>query len=50
METIGRLSDMSLPLDHIVAAVDDLETASRDYRALGFTVVPGGVHANRANS
>jgi catechol 2,3-dioxygenase-like lactoylglutathione lyase family enzyme len=48
MEGIGRLSAMSLPLDHIVIAVDDLETASRDYHALGFTVVQGGVHANRA--
>jgi catechol 2,3-dioxygenase-like lactoylglutathione lyase family enzyme len=39
---------VSLPLDHLVIAVDDLETASRDYHDLGFTVVQGGVHANRA--
>jgi catechol 2,3-dioxygenase-like lactoylglutathione lyase family enzyme len=37
-----------LPLDHVVIAVDDLEAASRDYHALGFTVRPGGVHANQA--
>jgi catechol 2,3-dioxygenase-like lactoylglutathione lyase family enzyme len=37
-----------LRLDHVVIAVDDLDTASRDYHALGFTVVAGGVHANRA--
>ncbi len=39
---------MPSPIDHIVIAVDDLETAVRDYRDLGFTVVRGGVHANRA--
>jgi len=31
-------------LDHVVIAVSDLETAISDYRALGFTVYPGGVH------
>ena len=39
---------MSLQLDHAVIAVADLDTAIQDYRGLGFTVVPGGVHANRA--
>lgn len=39
---------MSLHLDHIVIAVDDLEAAIQDYRDLGFSVVPGGIHANRA--
>jgi catechol 2,3-dioxygenase-like lactoylglutathione lyase family enzyme len=39
---------MSLHLDHIVIAVDDLMAAIQDYRDLGFSVVPGGVHANRA--
>lgn len=39
---------MSLELDHVIIAVDDLKAAMRDYRALGFTVVPGGIHANRA--
>lgn len=39
---------MSLHLDHVVIAVADLDTAIQDYRDLGFTVVPGGVHANRA--
>jgi catechol 2,3-dioxygenase-like lactoylglutathione lyase family enzyme len=39
---------MSLKLDHVVIAVDDLDKAIQDYRSLGFTVIPGGVHANRA--
>jgi catechol 2,3-dioxygenase-like lactoylglutathione lyase family enzyme len=39
---------MSLHLDHAVIAVNDLEQAIHDYRSLGFTVMPGGTHANRA--
>ncbi len=39
---------MTLHLDHIVVAVADLDRASEDYRALGFTVNKGGTHANRA--
>ncbi|HML24322.1 MAG TPA: VOC family protein, partial [Aggregatilinea sp.] len=39
---------MTLQLDHAVIAVHDLDTAANDYRALGFTVKRGGVHANRA--
>lgn len=35
----------SLSLDHVVIFVEDLGLASEDYVALGFTVVPGGVHA-----
>lgn len=35
----------SLSLDHVVIFVEDLSRASEDYAALGFTVVPGGVHA-----
>lgn len=31
-------------IDHLVIAVRDLDTAVKDYRALGFTVVPGGRH------
>jgi catechol 2,3-dioxygenase-like lactoylglutathione lyase family enzyme len=31
-------------IDHIVIAVRDLEQAISDYRALGFTVYPGGEH------
>jgi catechol 2,3-dioxygenase-like lactoylglutathione lyase family enzyme len=31
-------------IDHVVIAVPDLDAASRDYAALGFTVVPGGRH------
>ena len=39
---------MSLPLDHIVIAVHDLQQAIADYRSLGFTVTPGGDHPGRA--
>lgn len=39
---------MPLQLDHAVIAVHDLDAAIRDYRRLGFTVTPGGMHANRA--
>jgi len=39
---------MPLKLDHVVIAVDGLDKAIQDYRSLGFTVIPGGVHANRA--
>lgn len=39
---------MTLHLDHAVIAVNDLEAAIRDYRSMGFAVVPGGMHANRA--
>jgi hypothetical protein len=35
---------MSFSLDHVVIAVTDLDSAIADYRALGFTVYPGGVH------
>jgi catechol 2,3-dioxygenase-like lactoylglutathione lyase family enzyme len=35
---------MGFSLDHVVIAVSDLEAAISDYRALGFTVYPGGVH------
>jgi catechol 2,3-dioxygenase-like lactoylglutathione lyase family enzyme len=35
---------MAFALDHIVIAVNDLEQAVADYRLLGFTVYPGGVH------
>lgn len=37
---------MSLTLDHIVIAVDDLDVAFADYTRLGFTVIRGGEHAN----
>ncbi len=33
-------------IDHIVILVHDLDAAVRDYTALGFTVVPGGEHAD----
>jgi len=35
---------MLTAIDHLVIAVPDLEAATRDYRSLGFTVVPGGRH------
>ena len=35
---------MAFQLDHVVIAVADLEQAMADYRQLGFTVYPGGVH------
>ncbi len=31
-------------IDHLVIVVNDLDQAARDYRQLGFTVVPGGQH------
>jgi hypothetical protein len=33
-------------LDHLVILVRDLELASADYKSLGFTVTPGGEHAD----
>jgi catechol 2,3-dioxygenase-like lactoylglutathione lyase family enzyme len=36
-------------LDHVVIAVGDLERTIADYRALGFTVVPGGRHPGRTS-
>jgi catechol 2,3-dioxygenase-like lactoylglutathione lyase family enzyme len=35
---------MLLGIDHLVIAVKSLETATKDYTELGFTVVPGGRH------
>lgn len=35
-------------IDHAVIVVRDLSVAIRDYTALGFTVVPGGTHADGA--
>jgi catechol 2,3-dioxygenase-like lactoylglutathione lyase family enzyme len=37
---------MILGLDHSVIVVRDLASAVRDYTALGFTVTPGGTHAD----
>lgn len=39
---------MALHFDHAVIAVADLDLAMREYEELGFTVIRGGVHANRA--
>lgn len=36
-------------IDHIVILVDDLTEAVSDYEALGFTVTPGGQHADGAS-
>lgn len=35
---------MPFTIDHVVIAVADLDAATRDYEALGFTVLPGGEH------
>lgn len=35
-----------LTLDHLVILVDDLASAVADYEQLGFTVTPGGTHAD----
>ena len=35
---------MAFSLDHVVIAVSDIKTTITDYRTLGFTVYPGGVH------
>lgn len=37
---------MALVMDHVVLLVDDLDRASNDFEALGFTVEPGGDHGN----
>lgn len=37
---------MTLPLDHVVILVDDLERSIADYSELGFTVQRGGTHAD----
>ena len=37
---------MATGIDHVVIAVNDLDAAIRDYTAAGFTVTPGGEHAN----
>nr|WP_316642694.1 VOC family protein [uncultured Roseateles sp.] len=39
----------SLPLDHIVIAVGDLQQTTADYQALGFTVLAGGQHPGRTS-
>ncbi|CAN5585146.1 VOC family protein [soil metagenome] len=38
---------MTLTLDHIVIAVNDLDSAIADYTALGFHVLRGGAHPGR---
>ena len=38
---------MTLTLDHIVIAVNDLDRAVADYTALGFNVLRGGAHPGR---
>jgi catechol 2,3-dioxygenase-like lactoylglutathione lyase family enzyme len=36
-------------IDHIVILVEELEAAVRDYESLGFSVAPGGEHADGAS-
>src|SRR5689334_2853398 len=44
-----KLADiMPLHFDHAVIAVKDLDNAIQDYHDLGFTVIRGGIHSNRA--
>jgi hypothetical protein len=43
-DTLRQDKIMAFSLDHVVIAVSDLDTTIADYRALGFTVYPGGVH------
>lgn len=40
---------MSFPIDHIVVAVSDLQSAIAGWRRLGFTVVEGGEHPGRGS-
>ncbi len=37
---------MATGIDHVVIAVRDLDQATRDFTAAGFTVTPGGEHVN----
>jgi hypothetical protein len=37
-----------LSIDHVIIAVNDLDTASETFRTAGFTVLPGGTHASGA--
>lgn len=37
---------MNLQIDHVIIAVDDLDRATAEYTAAGFTVLPGGIHAS----
>ncbi len=39
---------MALTFDHVILAVDDLPAAVASFSTLGFTVTPGGEHANGA--
>jgi hypothetical protein len=39
---------MPFKLDHLVITVNNLEEATAEYSAMGFTVTPGGVHASGA--
>jgi catechol 2,3-dioxygenase-like lactoylglutathione lyase family enzyme len=41
---------MPIGIDHIVIAVDDLATTTRDYTKAGFTVVEGGQHHSGASA
>jgi hypothetical protein len=40
-------SHSPLFFDHAVLVVADLETATREFQRMGFSVVPGGVHAGK---
>jgi catechol 2,3-dioxygenase-like lactoylglutathione lyase family enzyme len=46
--TSKKESPMIVGIDHVVILVQNLATAIDDYTALGFTVTPGGEHADGA--
>jgi hypothetical protein len=48
MTHAGKEPPMIRAIDHLVILVEDLAAASADYAALGFTVAPGGEHADGA--
>ena len=49
MRNSDRMKSSNHSLDHVVIAVDDLARSVEQYRALGFTVYPGGDHQGRSS-
>lgn len=39
---------MTLELDHVIIAVHDLDSGILEFERMGYTVIRGGIHANRA--
>jgi len=48
MDNGAGVSDVLLGIDHLVHAVDDLESCAAAFRKLGFTLPPRGRHRNMA--